>query len=906
MEYIFQILDCDYTMVDGLPVIRIFGKTKDNKTICAFYKKFLPYFYLLHHPGSEQDVVNFLKKSFPQILANITRDEKYTPIGFQTKKTEMLKITLKDPSKVSEVRDTLKRQPFTKEIFEADILFKYRFMTDHNIAGMRWIKVSGVGEKTSTVKTKQFITIEKMENADEEIGNSELKHMGFDIEVISGKEGLPDSKNDPIAMISLAFFPNFNQQENLVLVSKPIKNHNGNTISFTNETKMLEHFIKIIDTYDPDVLVGYNSNNFDIPYIVDRLRECKLSAAIGRCTNKPMMSRKFGITVKNVIVGRVITDVYDLIKESSSKGFLKLKRYGLGDVSKELLNEDKIDIAHSEIYTHWNGDTPQMDKLIEYSRKDAELVLKLLLKKDMLSKFIEISKISGVLLQDVLDGGEAVRVENIMLKEFNKQGYVIPLKPADEVMFKRMDEREASGLKGALVLDPIIGLHTNSIVYLDFKSMYPSIFISYNICPTTLLLQESTAPDEKEITTTPYGSKFVSKNIKPGIMPSIVKYLIAERDKVKKLMKSTADEEKIKVLDARQYALKVMANAFYGYTGYTRARFYVLDIANSITSCGRSLIQRTKDIVENNTDFKVVYGDTDSIMVDVKTKDLDEAFKRGGEIESRINTELSGIVSMKIESVFKTILVMAKKRYAGLSYEKKNGNWEEKIVMKGIETVRRDWCDLVSETLYRTLEIILKDQNPKAAINYIKEILLKLEKNEIAIEKLVVTKSISKPLKQYKGIQPHVELVKKMRKRDPSSTPGVGDRVGFVIIKGLQLMSDRAESPEYIKQNNLKIDSKYYVESQIIPPLERVFEAMGIDKTELISTGKQILLTDIIKNSAARSKGRQESVLNVIDGFICDRCNKTFRRIPLVGKCVTCGGEILFYSGEEKARYYCA
>jgi DNA polymerase I len=224
--------------------------------------------------------------------------------------------------------------------------------------------------------------------------------------------------------------------------------------------------------------------------------------------------------------------------------------------------------------------------------------------------------------------------------------------------------------------------------------------------------------------------------------------------------------------------------------------------------------------------------------------------------------------------------------------------------MKGIETVRRDWCDLVSETLYKTLEIILKDQNPKAATNYIKDVLSKLERNEIEIEKLVITKSISKPLRHYKGIQPHIELVKKMRKRDPTSTPGIGDRVGFVIIKGLQLMSDRAESPEYVKQNNLKIDSKYYIESQIIPPLERVFEAMGIDKTELISTGKQILLTDIIKRDATKTKGREDFVLSDIDGFICDRCNKTFRRIPLVGKCVTCGGEIMFYSGDIKARYY--
>jgi len=289
-------------------------------------------------------------------------------------------------------------------------------------------------------------------------------------------------------------------------------------------------------------------------------------------------------------------------------------------------------------------------------------------------------------------------------------------------------------------------------------------------------------------------------------------------------------------------------------------------------------------------------------MVRTQTTDIDEAFKLGDFLEKKINAAHEGKISMKIEGVFKSLLILTKKRYAGFMVEKDNEQLKEKMTMKGIETVRRDWCDLVSKSLYTVLEIILKEQNPKKAFIYIKETLSKLEKNEIPIEDLVVTKSISKSLKEYKGVQPHIELLKKLKKRNPGDAPGIGDRVGYVIVKGLQLMSERAEDPEYVKQNKLKIDSRYYIENQLLPPLERVFEAIGISKSELVGVGKQLLLFDAIKNGVKKPK--EDQSIKTIDGFICDRCNKSFRRVPLIGRCDKCSGEIMFYSGETKSRYF--
>lgn len=890
MEIVFQVIDCDYILLDNLPVVRLFGKTKKNKTVCAFYRGFLPYFYVLPKKGKQEEVLKFIQEKFKQVLVKIEKVEKFLPIGYRKNKTEIFRIVLKNPPQVAGVREELRGKDFVQEVYEADILFKYRFMADYEVSGMKWVKVVGTLANTVTVKTDIVVEAETIQNVDED-ENVLFKHMGIDIEVTPDKDTIPDPKRDQISIVSLSFYPAYESRNTLVLTSKPVKKSDG-VRGFRNEKEMLEEFVRIVNSFDPDILCGFNCNNFDIPFIEERLRENRIPRQLGRCSQKQMMCRKIGIRSLTTIPGRVVVDVYNLIKESVGKGLLRLKRYGLGDVSKELLNEDKINISHGEITKYWNGDESQIKKLVEYARKDAELALRLLLEKDMLGKFIEVSKISGLLLQDVLDGGEATRAENLLLREFDKREFIIPCKPSDREIQRRIGEREAKGLKGALVLEPEIGLQTNCIVYLDFKSMYPSIFIAWNICPTTLLL---TTKERVKSISTPYGVGFVSPDIKEGITQKIVKQLIIERDRIRKHVVKNDFEKKI--LDAKQYALKIMANAFYGYTGYVRARFYVLDIANAITSCGRELIQKTKNIVEKDKILKVVYGDTDSIMVKLPASNLEQAFEFGREIEEEINNELKGVVQIKIESIFKTLLVLTKKRYAGLSFEKVNGNWNEKIIMKGIETVRRDWCDLVSKTLYDVLEIILKEQNPRKAFVYVKEVLGKLERNEIPINDLVITKSISKPLKEYKGVQPHIELLRKLKKRDPVSAPSIGDRIGFVITQGLQLMSYRAEDPEYVKQHNLKIDSKYYIESQLLPPLERVFEAIGINKSELIGIGRQLLISDAIKTKPV------EGALTAIDGFVCDKCNKNFRRVPLMGKCVTCGGKIVFYSGSTKSEY---
>ncbi len=901
MELNFQILDADYIISDSKPTLRFFGRTDKNKSVTVFHEGFLPYFYVLPVEGKESELKKILKERFNDLVVKVESEKKYLPVGYSDKPITLFKITLNNPAKTPFIRDSLKAEKRTvKQVFEADILFRYRFMADKNISGMKWYHVVGDGTNTNTVKTDIKITAKKFQELEKD-EHMKFRYMSFDIEIVPSETRLPDAEKDPIIIISMYFYPAFNGKNSMVLSAKRLRESDADTLGFFNEKEMLTEFLKTIDRFDPDIILGYNINNFDLPYIETRLRKNGLPRTIGRCNQKPLFSRKITNRFRNTVAGRVVVDVYDLVKEATLKFglFRGLKRYGLGDISKLVLGDGKIDVTHSEIKTHWEDNGKRLKKLLDYSRKDARLPMDILFKEGMLDKFLEISKVSGILVQDAIDGGESTRIENILLREFNRKNYLIPCRPDLHVVSRRNLERRKKGLKGAFVLSPEVGFHNKCIAYLDFRSMYPSIIRSFNICPTTLIED----PQKLEYLETPNGVKFVSPKIKKGIIPQILKYLLDTRRKIKTDMKRAKKPEKKRYLYAKQYAFKTVANAFYGHLGYIRAKLYILEIANAITSTGREMIQKTKQTVEQKTPYKVVYADTDSVMVGLKTTDVQEAFKIGEQICELINDEIHHILELKVESIFKTSLILSKKRYAGWNFEPMDGGWEESIITKGVETVRRDWCDLVSETLGEVLETILKKQNIKESVKVVKDKIEQIKTGKIDIDKLVITKSISKSLKSYKGIQPHIELVKKMQARDPATAPTVGDRVGFVITKGLQMISKRAEDPEYIKKYGLKIDSKYYIESQLFPPLERVFEALGVNRSDLMGGGKQLGLFEAMKEET-RKNTVFEDKLTEIDGFICSNCNNIFRRPPLSGKCNFCNGEIVFYKGSKKSRLY--
>lgn len=878
----FQILDVDYVNLNDKPIVRFFGKTEKGESVCVFYEGFRPYFY-----AAGEGVREALADD-PEVVDIEDADRRV--VGSH-KMQKVFKITTRNPAKTPDLREKLRASGIT--VYEADILFKYRVMNDMGLAGMGWVRTEGDEfANTETVKADKKFTVKRLVSIEKE-GNADLKYLAFDIECTSSTGMLPDPKKDPVIMVSLVFSHPFEGKDSVVLSTRK----GDNVQSFDSENEMLEEFVRIVQRYDPDIMTGYNCNNFDFPFILDRMYKLDVKPFLGRCMQKRTSHRKIGIVTKVNLTGRIVLDSFAIVKKDFS-----LQRYSLNFVAGALLNQSKEDVKHSEIEKFWRGSDEEFRKLAEYCRTDSRLALNLVLKMNLTDKHIALSKVSGTLLQDTLDSGETTRIENYMLRVFNKEGYVFPCKPDDATAVKRgLGRKEELG--GGAVLEPIKGLHS-SVAVLDFKSMYPTIIRSFNICPTTKVRpgqEEEAGAGKEDLIATPSGARFLKTEKRKGIVPGLLENLMNERGAVKKAMKGAKGEAKQKELYAKQWALKIMANAMYGYFGYARSKLFDLDIANSITSIGRETIHSTKDVVEKKYGYTIVYGDTDSVFAKLKgVEDMDKMGEIADKIAADITGNLLGSMELEFEKIFKRFLPLTKKRYAAWKFERTKEGWKEGIEMKGIETVRRDWCKLVGETLREVIEIILKKEDVKGAVKYFKTIIDDLLANKIDTSKLIITKTMTKAPRHYKGIQPHIELVTKMKARNAADAPGIGDRIEYVIVKGKEMLSKRAEDPTYVKETGLQIDASYYIDNQLMPPLERIFGAMGITKSELMGGGKQVGLLDILKQGRPSQEDAGPKVLKEIKkeemtGFLCSKCSKHYPRMPLMGTC-GCGGQLNFAS----------
>ncbi|WP_261789024.1 DNA-directed DNA polymerase [Methanosarcina siciliae] len=897
----FQILDADYEVInDSGPVIRLFGRGADGKSVCCFVPDFEPYFYL-KASGDLHAAARLIKDTFEQVK-KVEIVEKFEPVGYQKTKTEMLRITTGLPKDVPEIRDEILkirdvlRAEGDWQVYESDILFRNRFLIDRDLGGMVWVSAEGkpvdpvryLGTGSAGRSRCENFACDSAFLASglkrvESLAISPLKYLAFDIECLPLDGGMPSPEASPVIMISFSFEPEYKGHKTLILLAKPADGMDGDVLPCRDETEMLNKFFEIICDYDPDIVAGYNHKDFDIPYITDRVKALAakgetINPVIGR-DGSPIGYRKFGLITRTEMKGRVVVDALPLVRRAFS-----LKQYTLRAVSKELLSREKLDVAPMEMEEHWNDSGEKFRKFVDYARRDSELALELVLELRLLDKYIALAQVSGSLLQEIVDGGQTSMVETLLLREFGLKDRVILPKPGDELSAERYDM--SSDLKGGEVLEPKKGLLENVLI-LDYKSLYPTIMMAHNLCYTTVVTGDR--PEGKTIKP-PSGGEFVPPGVFRGIVPSILEDLLNKRGETKKRMKRASDENEYRVLDATQLAIKILLNSFYGYSGYARARLYSLTLANAVTSFGRSNILNTRDLINSRigkivlrnseallleeagalspqdriVELSVAYGDTDSVFVHCKTKgdlSLEEVSLVGNRLSNIVSDSLPDPMELEFESVAKRALLIAKKRYALWLFEPKNSGWESKIKVKGMETVRRDWCELTSTTLNKVLELVLIEGDVDQAVEHVRNVVSNVKnldpgKDAGIIEKLILTRTLTRKADSYKNKQPHLTVAENLKKRT-GVMPSIGTRIPFVITAGRGLFVDRAEDPDYVRENNVSIDVDYYVKKQILPPVERILEVFGVKMSSLDFDAKQKGLFDFeVKKPEVKTQGK--------------------------------------------------
>ena len=577
--------DIDYITRNDKPIIRLFGTDpQSNTNIIAYDNSFVPYMYVLAY-----DTEKCIEELEEMGLKNL---EVVSKIDIGVEK-EFIKITLTHPQEVPKLRDSIRNLSQVKQIREYDIPFYRRYLIDKQITPRNIIKLNGHiinKEVYGDIDIDEDVILFKLEEkpVDTKKTLTRNKILSFDIEVYNA-EGMPNAENDPIIMMSLSGNYGFDK----VLSTKKSEKEYVETLE--TEKDMLKRFVEIIKEENPDLLVGYNSDNFDLPYIKKRADVLKVKLKLG-IDNSSIRFMKRGFNNAAVIKGRVHVDLYLLIRQ-----YMRLERYTLERVYEELFDEEKIDVPGDKIYQYWDSDDEHLEELFDYSMDDAISTTKIGDKITPLT--IAQSRLVGQPLFDIARMTTGQMIEwYLMLKAYEKNN-IVPNKPSNnEYNERRMAKRN----EGGYVKEPEKGLFEH-IAYLDFKSLYPTIIIAQNISPDTITDGEGLNEDEY-YECPENGYKF--RKEPKGFIPSIIGNILDERQKIKKLMKEESVPEQKKAYDFEQQGLKRLANSMYGVYGYSRFRWYKNECGAAITAWGREYI---KDAMKKSEEygFKPIYADTD-------------------------------------------------------------------------------------------------------------------------------------------------------------------------------------------------------------------------------------------------------------------------------------------------------
>jgi len=825
MKTTFIPLDYDYFDWEGRNYIKMIGRDDKGKRVCVI-DSCPVYMWAILKENVSQKRIDPLIKEIKEIQLDLKgRKTKVEGVelyykNFLDKKVKALKIFATNYKDLHDIADKI-IFPEIEKRRGYDLGFITHYIIEKKINPMRWYEIGGevldnskdYGGIGSVIDADLCI---KLENS-KSIENKSFipKVLAYDIET----EDIQIGKGE-ILMFSLV-------SENIkkVITWKKLANEKEKPdyVEYVNdEAELLERFTKEVRKISPDFLVGYFSDGFDLPYIKARAEKHQVKLNLGLDESQPRFSR--GINLTSRINGIVHVDILKFIRTAYAQ-YMKSETLSLNEVSKEFLGDTKKEFKFkkSSELTERNW-----KEYYEYNLHDSFLTYQLFEK--FWPDLMEFTRITQEPVFELSRAGLSKYVESYIIHNLDRFNEIPEKRPYNPEMSER---RETTSVEGAFVLEPKPGLYENVAIF-DFTSMHTSIIISENISKGTLLERnEKNAYESPVIDFQGKKERFYFSN-KPGFIPDLLKEIYEKRKHFKEEYKKNPNL----ITKARSNAFKVLSASVHGYIGFFGARYYSLESSASILAFVRKFNKETIDKVEKEG-YNVIYGDTDSIafLIGKKTENQVKEFLK------KLNSELPGVMELELEGFFKRGIWVTKR--SGLSgAKKKYALIDEKgnLKIRGFETVRRDWCTLAREMQDSVIRLILKEGNEKKAFSYTKEIIKKLKERKIPKEDLIIRTQLKKSLSEYKAISPHVIAARKMHELEIPLTEGNLIEYYIAETKGKEskLIREKVKLPQEKGEYNIK----YYLERQILPAVENIFQVFNIDIKELIDKKKQTKLSD--------------------------------------------------------------
>ncbi|XP_034088737.1 DNA polymerase zeta catalytic subunit [Gymnodraco acuticeps] len=781
-----------------------------------------------------------------------------------------------------------------------------------------------------------------MQNLQEAKALHEVQHltlMGMELHARTRRDLEPDPEFDPICALfyclsSDAPLPNVDSSQltGAIVVDKdhescdpghrataPLLVRSGVSglqVKYATDEKVLfQELITVFRRFDPDVLVGYEVQMRSWGYLLQRAAALgvNLCQQLSRVPGDSKENRfdaerdEYGAdTMSEInIIGRITLNLWRVMKTEAA-----LNNYTFENVAFHFLHQ-RFPLYTPRTLSDWFDHNTHLYrwKAVDHYVSRVRGTMQLLQQQDVIGRTSELARVFGIQFLHVLTRGSQYRVESMMLRVAKPLNY-IPVTPSVQ---QRAQQRAPKCI--ALVMEPESRFYSNSVVVLDFQSLYPSIVIAYNYCYSTCLghVDSLGTPDEfrfgctslrvppdllyqlrNDITVSPNGIVFIKSSVRRGILPSMLEEILNTRIMVKQSMKTyKQDKALMKLLHARQLGLKLIANVTFGYTAANYSgRMPSVEVGDSIVHKARETLERAIKMVNDTKKWgaRVVYGDTDSLFVLLKGATKEQAFKIGNEIAEAVTATNPKPVKLKFEKVYLPCVLQTKKRYVGYMYESLDQK-EPVFDAKGIETVRRDGCPAVSKVLERSIKLLFESRDISQVKRFVQHQCMKVLDGRASMQDLTFAK-------EYRGSSsyrpgacvPALELSRRMMAYDRRLEPRVSERVPYVIVygmPGLPLIQLVRRPVEVLQDPGLRLNATYYITKQILPPLARMFQLIGVDVFSWYQELPRIQKASCFSVVGGDEVGRKGTISQYFTTLHCPVCDE----LTQLGVCSRCRAE---------------
>ncbi|HET6630619.1 MAG TPA: DNA polymerase II [Woeseiaceae bacterium] len=750
-----------------MPVVHLYGRLEDGATCLVRDDRQRPHFYVRQADAVRADG---LGAPPPEPCVEVTFDG--APVAA---------VTVAVPADVPPLRERLHREGI--ETFEADVRFATRYLIERGIKGGCEIEGDPVpGDGVTWVFDNPVLRPASVQVTP--------RVLSFDIET--------DIDGGRLLAISLYG----EDLDEVLIVDGGARPMPEKATRCADESAALDGFCERVRAFDPDVITGWNTIDFDFTVLERIAARQRHPFRLGRDAGAIRIRKAEGYfgSGQASIPGRLVLDGIDLLRGA----FVRMDDYSLESVARSVLGEGKalrgdVHGRGEEIIHNYRHDLPAFAL---YARTDARLAYDIIDKLALVRLAFERSQLAGMLPDRV--AASIASFDFVYLSELRKLGVVAPT-------VRSGDSRVHAAQQGGHVLEPVAGLHRNVWVF-DFRSLYPSVIRTFNIDPLSYVPDPAPGDD---LIRTPGGAFRRAHAILPRLLDDLFPRRAAAIDAGDKV---------------KAHAIKILMNSFYGVLGTPACRFYNPALANSITGTGKELLLWSKRWFEE-AGFRVLYGDTDSLFVESALAE-DAANSRGPQLAAELNDELArhvrdrwGVESrleLKLEKLYGRLFLStarhsargASKRYVGL---RAGGE----IEFVGMEVVRSDWTALAKDVQRELYRRLFADEPVE---DYLAQVVAALREGKLD-DALVYRKRLRKAAAAYTATTPpHVAAARKSAQRP-------GRSISYVMT------TDGAEPVDNVRH---PLDREHYVMKQVKPVAEPVLAVLGLRFERAIGDERQI------------------------------------------------------------------